>query len=110
VSETTIATRASSGGRQLAATVWFRWMVSMWMGFFVLLATGRLEEARNSVRDLHFLLEVVVWIALLPWMLGATVWTSSWPDWLRVVLVGCLAAGWTIASLPRSRRSAQIGA
>jgi hypothetical protein len=31
------------------------------------------------------------------------VWTSSWGDVVRVLLVVCFAAGWTLVSIPRRK-------
>jgi hypothetical protein len=88
--------------RPLSATLWFLWMAGMWAAFLVLLAADRLDGLWSVIRELPLLVEVVAWVALFPWMLGTAVWTSSWPTLLRVLLVGCFAAGWTIVSIPRS--------
>jgi hypothetical protein len=82
-------------------------MVGMWGAFFVLLFADRLDGLWSAIRDLPLLVEVVVWVVFLPWVLGTAVWTSSWPVGLRVLLIGCFAIGWTIASIPREKRTAQ---
>jgi hypothetical protein len=87
--------------RPLGATIWFVWMVGMWAGFFVLLAADRIDEVWRWVRDLQLLAELVLWVALLPWLLGAAVWSSSWAGWLRLSLVLTFAIGWSLASIPR---------
>jgi len=89
--------------RPLGATLWFLWMVVMWDAFFVLLFAYRLDGIWDAVRDLPLLVEVVAWVAFLPWMLGTAVWTSAWPAALRVLLVACFAVGWTIVSIPREK-------
>jgi hypothetical protein len=76
-------------------------MVGMWLAFFALLLADQLDGLWDSIRELPLLVEIVLWVAFLPWMLGMAVWTSSWPAWVRVVLVVCFAVGWTIVSIPR---------
>jgi len=93
-------------GRSLGAIVWFVWMVGMWAGFFALLAADRLDEVWSWVRDFQLVAESLLWFALFPWLLGTAVWTSSWPDALRIVLVALFAVGWTLASLPRQSKEA----
>ena len=90
--------------RPLGAVVWFAWMVAMWLGFLALLLADRLDGLWRSVRGLPLLVEGLAWLALFPWLLGTAVWTSSWADWLRVVLVAAFAAGWTLVSIPRATR------
>ena len=92
--------RPSSFGARL----WFLWMVSMWVAFFVLLFADRLGMLWNGILHLPLLVEIVLWVLFLPWMLGMAVWTTSWSDWLRIVVVLLFAIGWTIASIPRRRR------
>jgi hypothetical protein len=91
--------------RPLGATIWFVWMVAMWAGFFALLAADRIDGIWNWVRELPLLAELALWLALFPWLLGATVWTSSWAGWLRLLLVLTFALGWSLASIPRRKRS-----
>jgi hypothetical protein len=89
--------------RPLGAVVWFVWMVAMWIGFLGLLLGERLDGVRDWVRELPLLVEGLAWLALFPWLLGTAVWTSSWPDALRVLLVALFAAGWTLVSIPRAK-------
>jgi hypothetical protein len=95
------------GHRPVGATVWFLWMIAMWVAFFVLLFADRLEALWNAIRDLPLVVEVVLWVAFLPWMLGTAVWTSSWSTTVRVLLVAIFAIGWTIVSIPREKRTAE---
>jgi hypothetical protein len=103
MSEATISTTDPRTGRPLGATVWFCWMTIMWVAFFVLLVEDRLDGLWAWIRDLPLLVEAVLWVALLPWVLGTAVWTSSWPDTVRMPLVGLFALGWTIISIPRQK-------
>jgi hypothetical protein len=105
MSELTLPSVAQAERRPLTATIWFVWMVAMWAGFFWLLAADRIESVWSWVRDLALLAELVLWVALFPWFLGAAVWTSSWAAWLRLLLVLVFAVGWSLVSIPR--RTAQ---
>jgi hypothetical protein len=87
--------------RPIGATLWFLWMVGMWMAFFALLFADQLDEIWRLVRDLPLVAEIVLWVLFLPWMLGMAVWTTSWATWVRVALVACFAVGWTVVSIPR---------
>jgi len=48
----------------------------------------------------------LVWFALFPFVLGLTVWDSSWEPWLRALLVATFAVGWSLAFYPWRRRQA----
>lgn len=101
MSEITPPTTSLRRHRPLGVTLWFLWMTFMWAAFFLLLFADRLGELWSAIRDLPLLVEIGVWVAFLPWMLGTAVWTSSWPAAVRVVLVLCFAVCWTIVSIPR---------
>ena len=103
MSEITPPTTSLGRHRPLGATLWFLWMIFMWVAFFLLLFADRLGELWSAIRDLPLLVEVGMWVAFLPWMLGTAVWTSSWPSAVRVLLVMCFAACWTIMSIPREK-------
>jgi hypothetical protein len=96
--------------RPLRATIWFTWMVAMWVAFFVFLAADRIDAVWSWVRDLPLVAELVLWVALFPWLLGMSVWMSSWAGWLRLVMVLCFAFGWSLASIPRRKRPKKGGA
>jgi hypothetical protein len=90
----------------LGSEIWFAWMIAMWLAFFALLFAGRLDDLWSAIRDLPLVVEVVFWVLFLPWFLGMAVWTSSWPEWLRLVLVLVFAIGWTVISVPRGKKVA----
>lgn len=100
---TTTLSPAARGRRPLSAQLWFAWMVGMWAAFFAALGADRLDEVWRWVRDLPLVLELLLWLAAFPWLLGTAVWTSSWSGPLRLALVALFAAGWTVASLPRRK-------
>lgn len=87
------------------SVLWFLWMLGMWVAFFVLLRLDQIDVVWTWVRDLPLVAEVVAWFLFLPWMLGTAVWTSDWSEGVRVALVLTFALGWTIISVPRSKKS-----
>jgi Ca2+/Na+ antiporter len=91
-------------GPSAGSMLWFVWMVGMWVAFFALLRTERLDGLWSSIRDLPLLAEIVVWFLFMPWMLGTAVWTSAWSEWVRLLLVLTFVVGWTIVSIPRPRK------
>lgn len=95
--------------RPLGATIWFVWMVAMWAGLFALLAANGIAGVWSWVRDLPLVAEFALWVALLPWLLAAAVWTSSWAGWLRFLLVLSFAFGWSLASIPRRKPAKEGG-
>jgi hypothetical protein len=103
VSEAALPRPGGLERRPLGARIWFVWMVAMWAGFFALLVAERIDGVWSWVRDMPFLAELVLWLALFPWFLGAAVWTSSWTGWLRLLLVLGFAFGWSLASIPRRK-------
>jgi hypothetical protein len=78
-------------------------MEAMWIAFFGLLLAGELPDLYESVRDLPLAGEIVAWIAFFPWMLGMAVWTSSWSEAVRVLLVLSFAIAWSLIFVPRKR-------
>jgi hypothetical protein len=94
-------TGATRPRRPIGPTLWFLWMVGMWVAFFALLFADQLDEIWRWVRDLPLVAEIVLWVLFLPWMLGMAVSTTSWATWIRVALVACFAVGWTVVSIPR---------
>jgi hypothetical protein len=103
MSEAIVPRVKRSERRPLGPTIWFVWMVAIWAGFFALLVAERIDGVWSWVRDLPLLAELVLWLALFPWLLGAAVWTSSWTGWLRLLLVLGFAFGWSLASIPRRK-------
>jgi hypothetical protein len=109
MSEVTLPRVDRSEPRPLGAIIWFAWMLAMWAGFFALLVADRIDGVWSSIRDLPLLVELLLWVALFPWLLGAAVWTSSWAHWLRILLVLAFAFGWSLVSIPR-RTAEKTGA
>ena len=98
------STRSPESGvrrRARGSNGWFAWMAGMWVVFFVLLNSGRIDDVATWIRDLPLLLEILVWVVLFPWVLATAVWTSDWSEGLRLTLVILFAVVWTIVSIPR---------
>lgn len=81
-------------------------MVAMWSVFVTLLVVSpeALDNAYEWLTGLPIVWEVIMWIVLLPWALAYLVWESSWDQWLRVLVVGLMAAAHLILSAPRPKR------
>jgi hypothetical protein len=65
----------------------------LWLAFAVVLLfkRERLENAWKSIRRLPLLVQLILWLLFLPVMLGLWIWETTWPLWLRLVLVASLA-------------------
>ena len=65
----------------------------LWLAFAVALFFKRemLENIWRSIRGLPLLVQFLIWMLFLPVVLGLWIWQSSWPLWLRLVLVAGLA-------------------
>jgi hypothetical protein len=80
-------------------------MVATWSVFVTLLAVspGTLDDAYHWLTGLPIVWEILMWIVVLPWALAYVVWEASWDQWLRILVVGLLAAAHLLLSAPRSR-------
>lgn len=89
----------------VGAYAWFVGMAGSWVGFAILaIAAGdALRDLWVWVQELPLVAEIVLWVLTLPWVLALAVWESSWDEWLRMLLVSLIAAGWTVISIPRAR-------
>jgi hypothetical protein len=98
-----MAARVRPQASRVGGVLWFVFMVAMWIAFFLLLFADRLDNVWHWARDLPLLVELVLWVLTFPWLLGTAVWESSWPSWLRGLLVVTFAVGWTWISIPREK-------
>lgn len=60
------------------------WLVMAYLAFFT--ASG-LEGAWQFVRGLPIIVQVVLWLLLLPWMIALWIYQLGWPLWLRLLLI-----------------------
>jgi len=56
-------------------------VVALWLlvAAGLLLAPATVHRSWQRIRVLPLLLQLPVWLLLLPWMLGLWVWERSWP-------------------------------
>jgi hypothetical protein len=66
----------------------------LWLGFAAALIFNRalLDSAWHALRGLPFIVQAVVWLLVLPVAAGLWIWETSWPLWLRLILV--IGLGW----------------
>lgn len=95
--------------RALAIAI-FAMFVVVWVGFAVALRGdgGFLDSSWQWLRELPGLVQVVVWVLILPIAVGLWAWESTWTPFVGLLLVAGMIA-WTvvaIAGLTRAFRSA----
>ena len=61
----------------------------LWLAFAAALLFRRemLINTWQSIRGLPLLVQFLIWLLFLPVILGLWIWQTSWPLWLRLVLV-----------------------
>jgi len=66
----------------------------LWLGFAAALIFNQalLDIAWQMLRGLPLIVQGVVWLFVLPVAAGLWIWETSWPLWLRLVLV--IGLGW----------------
>jgi hypothetical protein len=74
--------------------------VVLWVGFAIALVVNRewLDILWNWAGGLPLLPKIIVWVVLLPIMVGLLIWQSSWPALLRLVGFAGIV-GWTILAV-----------
>ena len=72
----------------------------LWVGFIVALLVNQdlLDQLWDWVRALPIVAEIIVWIVLLPIMVGLWICESSWPDLVRLLGAGGIV-GWTLLAI-----------
>ena len=75
----------------------------LWLAFAaaLLFNRGLLDTIWLAFRNLHILIQLVVGLLALPVVAGLWIWETSWPLWLRLLLVLGLAWGTVYAFFPR---------
>jgi hypothetical protein len=74
--------------------------VVLWVGFVVALAANRewLDAVWNWAQALPLIPKIIVWVLLLPIMVGLWIWESSWSTFGRLVgFIGIV--GWTLLAV-----------
>jgi hypothetical protein len=66
----------------------------LWLGFAAALIFNQtmLDTVWQALRALPLIVQVLVWLLVLPVTAGLWIWETSWPLWLRLVLV--IGLGW----------------
>jgi len=61
----------------------------LWLGFGAALVFNQalLDTVWQFFRAMPFAIQLVVGFLVLPIMLGLWIWESSWPLWIRLILV-----------------------
>jgi hypothetical protein len=61
----------------------------LWLGFAAALIFNQalLDTAWQTLRGLPFIVQAVVWLLILLVAAGLWIWETSWPLWLRLILV-----------------------
>lgn len=72
----------------------------LWVGFAIALAVNRewLDLLWNWVRALPPVVEIIVWVLLLPGTVGLWIWESSWPALVRLLAFAGIV-GWTLLAV-----------
>jgi len=79
----------------------------IWIAFGagLIWSQGSVDQAWATVRGLPLIVQAVVWLLLLPVMVGLWVWETTWPLIVRLVLVVGIA-GWNLlVFLPRAAQA-----
>ena len=82
--------------------------VVLWVGFAIALVVNRewLDILWSSARELPLVAEIIVWVLLLPIMVGLWIWESSWPALVRLLGFAGIVA-WTLVAVSSLRRLAR---
>jgi len=85
----------------------FTVLTLLWIAFAAALLFNRemLDSVWQSFRSWPLVIQIVVGLLILPVALGLWIWETSWPIWLRLILV--VGLGWVTIYLfwPRKTRS-----
>lgn len=73
------------------------WLILAYLAFFT---PGGLQGAWQSVRGLPLIVQILMWLLLLPWMLALWFFHFTWPLWIRIILVLGLAWATYFMSVP----------
>ena len=68
-------------------------LTALWLGFAAALIfnPSTLDSVWAAFRGLPWAVQGVIWLVVLPVTGGLWIWETSWPLWLRLVLVVGLA-------------------
>lgn len=106
----TVASGLGNGVGWLAESgVLFALFALIWIAFGagLLWSQNSVDQAWVTIRGLPLVVQLLVWLLLLPVMIGLWVWETSWPLLVRAVLLFGIA-GWNLlVFLPRALQAAR---
>jgi hypothetical protein len=72
----------------------FAILTVLWLGFAAALIFNQaiLDNVWTTFRGLPWMVQGAIWLLVLPVTAGLWIWETSWPFWLRLVLV--IGLGW----------------
>lgn len=73
----------------------FAILTLLWLGFGAALIFNQtlLDTVWQSFRAMPFIVQAVIGLLVLPVVAGLWIWETTWPLWLRLILV--IGLGWT---------------
>jgi hypothetical protein len=76
----------------------FAILTVLWLGFAAALIFNQaiLDNVWTTFRGLPWMVQGAIWLLVLPGTAGLWIWETSWPFWLRLVLV--IGLGWVTIS------------
>lgn len=85
----------------------FAVLTLLWLAFFAALLFNRelLDTMWQSFRSWPLVIQIVVGLVVLPVTLALWIWQTSWPLWLRLILVVGLGLVTIYIFFPRMTRS-----
>lgn len=102
---TTKAAPAAKGRRSWGGLLWLAAVLASWLvfGYIALYTPGGLDSVWQSVRELPVVVQIVLWLVLLPYMAALWVWQADWGVPVRVGVIGGIALGTVLLSIPRKK-------
>lgn len=81
-------------------------MTVIWLAFAGLwiFSPTTLGSIWHWIVGLPLVLEIIVWIVFLPWVVSLWIWQSSWPLWLRILVILIIALATVGGTSSGSRR------
>jgi hypothetical protein len=76
----------------------------LWIAFAagLIWSQGSLDQAWAAVRALPLIVQIAVWVLLLPVMVALWVWETTWPLVLRLIVLAGIASWNLLIFLPRA--------
>ena len=93
------------GKRSCGGLLWLAAVIAGWLvfGYIALYTPGGLDSLWESVRALPAVVQVILWLVLLPYMAALWVWQADWSVPVRVGVIGGIALGTVLLSIPRKK-------